>query len=82
MRFYATGTKRVKEKTGTRTTHMIIPLTETVRHLAENQATRIAKRERITIDGIHSVKNAPRGGGVLTKNAQARRASGIMPALY
>lgn len=82
MGFYATGTKRIKEKTGTRTAHMIISLSETVRHRAENEAARIAKRERISIDGIRATGNTVKGGEVLTKNAQARKTSGTQPAFF
>ncbi len=76
MNFYGTGTKRVKGKDGVVSyTSVILPLTETSRVGAVKQAERIAKRERVKLDGVYLAKSSQKGGGILTKNAAERKAN-------
>ncbi|RPK20029.1 MULTISPECIES: hypothetical protein [Paenibacillus] len=75
MKFYGTGTKRVKGKDGVVSyVSVMLPLTETSRVGAVNQAERIAKRERVKLDGVYLAKGSSKAGSTLTKNAAKRKA--------
>lgn len=69
-RFYATGTKQKKNKvTGEiELVNVRIPNLPDDRLGAANEAYRIAKQEKIKLDGIFKVKNPENKGGILTKN--------------
>ena len=85
LRFYATGTKQVtKQEVGesgkmekvSYTTNVVIdldPMLYGTRVRAVNEAGRVAKREKITLDGVYIMQGTQNGGGLMTKNAKQRR---------
>lgn len=75
MRYYATGMKKQKGKDGEAWVNVLIPLSEdsNTRAKAVNQAQRIARRDRLTNVEVRVVATTRKEGGVLTKNAKARK---------
>jgi hypothetical protein len=87
-KFYATGTKKVTTNE-TDENGKLVKVTQDVsvivnpdpydfgmtRAQAQNEVNRIAKREKITLDGygVRVVQGTQRGGDVMTKNAKQRR---------
>lgn len=85
MLFYATGTQKVKRK-GEDGKEVTVSITVKLEHptwtnrlTARIEAENCAKRNKITLDGLHMVQSKPRGGSVMTKGlikAKRKRKNG------
>jgi hypothetical protein len=76
MRYFAVGSQKKKGLDGeVAFVNVMIPLTETSRVGAVNQANRIARRDKITLDGVYLLGGPKDSGGILTKNMKKQKAS-------
>lgn len=77
-KFYATGSKVVTEVVNgekvTKTASVIIDNLPSTRVGAVNEADRIAKKEKINLDGVFIVKGSNVADKPMTKNAKKRKA--------
>lgn len=75
MEYVATGIKKIKDKASgeTRFVSVLIPLTEDTRVRAVNQAERIARRDRVTLESVLPVNRQNDTGGILTKETKKRK---------
>jgi hypothetical protein len=75
MRYYAVGIQRKKDTISGEVVwaNVLIPLTEVTRVGAVKQAQRIAKRDKIQLEGVYPERNTQSTGGILTKNMKKQR---------
>lgn len=77
-KFYATGTKQVTEMVKgekvTRTVNVVIDNLPETRVGAVNEAKRIAKKDKIALDGVFAVKGTNDVTRTMTKYAKQRKA--------
>ncbi|MCY9737536.1 hypothetical protein M5X17_27925 [Paenibacillus alvei] len=77
QKFYATGKKMTSKKVdGVETKVSVHVVIDNLPHTyveAVNEANRIAKKEKITLDGVRIVAQTKRGGDTMTKGFKRRK---------